>query len=231
MSSDSITALVAGADLLASACPADPRFVAVARHHEESAAEMAGRVTAQGAKRALVLEGSEEEVSALTDAGVEATAWPPGAPPVSDRFYCDGEPAPGEPRVFFAGPVNPERDRLLNPVKHRFDLLHLVSGADDGKLAALMGRCSIAIDLRPVPELEDADRVGPALAAGMLLIAEEPVDRPGLTPGRDILTFSGPVELEQLVQQALEKPDDFTEVRRSGRSAAEQWRASAVLAA
>lgn len=231
MSGAPATALIAGADLLASACPDDPRFVAVTRRHGESAAEMASRVTAQGAGRALVLEGSAEEVSALTDAGVEATAWPPGAPPVSDRFYSDAGQASSAPRVFFAGPVNADRDRLLNPVKHRFDLLHLVGGADDNKLAELMGRCSIAIDLRPIPGLEDADRVGPALAAGMLVIAEDPVGRPGLTPGKDILTFSGPVELEQLVQRAVDEPEEFEEVRRSGRQAAEQWRASAVLSA
>lgn len=229
MSGDPITVLVAGADLLASACPEDSRIAGVVRRPEEPAAEMASRVVARGASRAVVLEGTGDELSALADAGVEASAWPSGAPPVSDRFYADGDPTPGAPRVFFAGPVNADRDRLLNPVKHRFDLLHLVGGADSETLAELMGRCSIAIDLRPAPGLEDADRIGPALAAGMLVISEDPVSRPGLTPGKDVLSFSGPVELEELVERVLDDPTEFDEIRRSGRRAAEQWRASAVL--
>lgn len=230
MSSGSITGLVAGADLLASACPAEPQVVPVPRRPDESPSELAARLTARGVSRAVLLDAPEGERPALLDAGIDATAWPHDAPPVSDRFYCDTEPTAGSSRVFFSGPVNDERDRLLNPVKHRFDLLHLVGGGDPGTLAELMGRCSIAIDLRGNAELDDADRIGPAMAAGMLVIAEAPVEREGLTPTDHLLTFSDADELEELIDSVVREPEAFLPIRRAGREAAERWRASVVLA-
>ena len=226
------TYLVGPVDMLASACAEGAGLVPFPRPPREPAEKTARRLSAEGATRALLVgSGGRDELDALRDAGIEASQLPGRAPlPVSDLLYGPAEPSEGEQRVFFSGPVNRRRDLILDPVKHRFDLLHLVSGADTETLADLMARCSIAIDLRREPGLEEGDRLGPALAAGMLAVAEAPLDRDDLAPGRDLLTFSTPAELESTIEEAVARPADFLAIRRSGRAAAESWRASSMVA-
>lgn len=165
-----------------------------------------------------------------TAASAGATNWTMMARPVSDELFVNNPNFSSIERVFFDGSTSERRDRFLQPVKHRFDVLHLVSGASHAQLRNLMASCQIAIDLQGEPGLPARDRVGPALAAGMLILAEAPLEPPGLVEGEHLLTFSDPDELELLISDALTEPDAFTEIRRAGNEAIQQRCSSVVLA-
>ena len=165
-----------------------------------------------------------------TAASAGATNWTMMARPVSDELFVDTPDFSSIERAFFDGSTSERRDRFLQPVKHRFDVLHLISGASHAQLRDLMGRCQIAINLHGEPGLPGRDRVGPALAAGMLVLAEAPLERPGSIEGEHLLTFSDPDELELLISDALTEPDAFSEIRRAGNEAIQQRRSSLVMA-
>lgn len=164
-----------------------------------------------------------------TAASAGATNWTMMARPVSDELFVDNPNFSSIERAFFDGSTSERRDRFLQPVKHRFDVLHLISGASHAQLRDLMGRCQIAINLHGEPGLPGRDRVGPALAAGMLVLAEAPLERPGLIEREHLLTFSDPDELELLISDALTEPDAYSEIRRAGNAAIQQRRSALVL--
>lgn len=169
------------------------------------------------------------ELEAIRQTGAEVVEWPHEWFPVADELFTD-EPAQPEPsRVFFSGPASERRDAFLQPAKHRFDVLHLAGGADLGELVDLMARCATAIDLVPEPGLADVDRIGPAMAAGMLVLAQDPAPGTGLADWQQLIGFSTPDELSLVIGDVLRDPEPFSEVRRRGRAAAEAWRASVVL--
>lgn len=158
-----------------------------------------------------------------------AEQWTLMAQPVSDDLFVESPNFETIERAFFDGSASERRDRFLQPVKHRFDVLHLISGASHDQLRGLMSRCQIAIDLHGEAGIPARDRVGPALAAGMLVLAESPFEQTGLIAREHLLTFSGPEELELLISDALAEPGSFSQIRRAGRAAAEQLRSSIVL--
>jgi hypothetical protein len=164
-----------------------------------------------------------------TAARAGAEKWMLMARPVSDDLFVESPDFSTIERAFFDGSASERRDRFLQPVKHRFDVLHLISGASHEQLSELMARCQIAINLHGEPGLPARDRVGPALAAGLLVLAEGPLERPGLIEREHLLTFSSPDELELLISDALAEPESFSQIRRAGREAAEQRRSSVVL--
>ena len=149
--------------------------------------------------------------------------------PVSDMLLIASPNFDVIERAFFDGAASDRRDRFLQPVKHRFDVLHLISGASVAQLRDLMARCQIAIDLQSEHDLPARDRVGPGLAAGMLILAERPLEEPGLVEGEHLLTFSEPDELELLIEGAIAEPDAFSEIRRAGHDAVQQRRSSFVF--
>lgn len=146
--------------------------------------------------------------------------------PVDDALFAPvGEPAVPV-RALFDGPASKRRDALLNPAKHDFDLLHLAGGAGSARLADLQARCAVAVDLAEEDGLPGRDRIGTALAAGLLVLAERPLDRPGVEPGVELATFEGPWELCELLGEVGRNPDAFRSTRIRGRLAAEPLRAS-----
>ncbi len=167
------------------------------------------------------------DAESATTAGAER--WTLEPLPVCDRLFNGVQQPDGQVRIFFDGPTSERRDRFLQPVKHRFDVLHLVSGADVERHVELMARCSVAIDLIRERGLRPRDRIGPALAAGLLVLAEEPVGRPGLVAGEQLSTFNNPDQLELLISDATREPEAFIEMRRTGREYAERLRSSVVL--
>jgi len=151
------------------------------------------------------------------------------ARPVSDDLFVESPNFEVIERAFFDGSASERRDRFLQPVKHAFDVLHLVSGANHAQLVELLSRCQIAIDLAGEANIPARDRVGPALAAGLLVLAESPFEQPGLIEREHLLTFSSPDELELLIADVLAEPESFSQIRSAGRAAAEQRRSSVVL--
>lgn len=169
-----------------------------------------------------------------TDAGAaaaqDAGTWRLEQLPVADFLFTrDAIPDTKIKRVFFDGPTSEKRDRYLQPVKHEFDVLHLVSGARPEDLSDLIGRCQVSIDLVEEPALVRRDRIGPAMANGLLVLAQQPVERPGLEEGEHIWTFDNPAKLELLIADALREPEVFLETRKNARMFAERLRTSASL--
>jgi len=158
-----------------------------------------------------------------------AEKWTLMARPVSDDLFVESPNFEIIERAFFDGSASARRDRFLQPVKHQFDVLHLVSGASHAQLRELMARCQLAIDLQGEAGIPARDRVGPALAAGLLVLAESPSAQPGLIEREHLVTFSSPDELELLISDALVEPGSFSQIRSAGRQAAEQRRSSVVL--
>ena len=149
--------------------------------------------------------------------------------PVADALFAAVRDPGSPPRIFFDGPASDARDELLQPVKHGFDVLHLAGGADEARLADLLGRCDAAIDLAEEAGLAPRERIGTALAAGLLVLAEDPAERPGLEPGTHLLTFGGVWDLYDLLTSIRHHPDAYRSIRVRGRRAAEALRASVVL--
>lgn len=226
--------LVAGYDVLATSDPkgalAEVTGFARPAGTDPDVEAWAARARVAGPDAAILVDASPSEALALSAAGVRTIEWPEPWLPVADALYRDpGEIGPGSD-VYFSGATNERRDRFLQPVKHRFDVLHLVGGADQAEARDLMGRCSVAIEMRPEPGMPMVDGIGPAMAQGMLVLAEQPVDRAGISSGVEMFTFQMPGELELLAGDIQREPDRYVEMRRSARQAAEAWRSSTALA-
>jgi len=190
----------------------------------------AARARVAGPDAAILVDASPSEALALSAAGVKTIEWPEPWLPVADALYRDPEEICPGSSVYFSGATNERRDRFLQPVKHRFDALHLAGGADQAEVKDLMGRCSVAIDFRLEPGMPRLDGIGPAMAQGMLVLAEQPVDRAGISSGSEMFTFATPEELELLAGDIQREPGRYVEMRRSARQVAEAWRSSTALA-
>jgi hypothetical protein len=165
--------------------------------------------------------------------GVEPAAGPTVAPfwralplPVADSCLAPVRPVRGRPRLVFAGVANARRDRWLDPVKHRFDLLHVAHGLSGENLRELLARSDVAVDLRgeTYPRLEH--RRGLFCAAGLLLVAERGSALHGLRPGIDFVEVGEDWELVETCARIVREPNAFAAIRRSGRRRAERLRAS-----
>ena len=149
--------------------------------------------------------------------------------PVSDACFAPVRAAAVPPRVFFDGPTCSRRDSILQPVKHRFDVLHLAGGGSPERLQELLGRCDIALTLRDDRGVGLRDGLGTALASGLLVIAERPPRRPGLGAGVQLLAFSELWELEGLLEEFRRHPEAMQTLRARGRHYAERLRSSVAL--
>lgn len=191
--------------------------------------ETAARALTSEPGLVVVFRPQSGELEALRQAGLDACEWPHDWLPVADELFSEDEPRPERRKVFFTGAASERRDGFLQPVKHRFDVLHLAGGADLAELSGLMGRCTTAIDLAPEPGLAEVDRVGPAMAAGLLVLSEKGSGRTGLEDWQELVRFSTPDELSLVIGDALRDPEPFLGVRRRGRAEAEKWRSSVAL--
>lgn len=192
-------------------------------------ADTAARASALGPDLVVIFRPQPGEVEAILETGADAVEWSHDWFPVADELFSDEDLQPEPARVFFSGAASERRDEFLQPVKHRFDVLHLAGGADLDELTDLMGRCTTAIDLAPEPGLPEVDRIGPAMAAGMLVLSQSPVPRPFLADWQELVAFATPDELTVTITDVLREPESFLEVRRRGREAAEAWRSSTAL--
>lgn len=150
--------------------------------------------------------------------------------PVSDRFYRD--PASLQPRtrrqVLFVGRSTEHREWLLTPAKHGHDVLHLAFGVDAAMLEELMGQHDVALNLHNQSYLSFENRVCLHLAAGQLVLTEPLHPLHGLEPGIDVVTFTTPNQLTELLSVLHDAPATFHGVRLRGRRKAELYRASRV---
>ncbi len=177
------------------------------------------------------LAGFDRVLAASEAVGRRAGAepWRVEPFPVADALFAPVQDPRVPPRIFFDGPTSAVRDELLQPVKHDFDVLHLAGGADDARLADLLARCDVAIDLREERGVAPRDRIGTALAAGLLVLAQGPLERPGIAAGTQLLAFDQLWDLHDLLTTVRRHPDAHRSIRVRGRRAAEALRASVVL--
>lgn len=229
MAAETELLLVGERDLLATVASPGGPVATLPRPVAADPADTAARALVLNPSLVIVFRPQPGEVEALRQSEIEAVAWPHEWFPVADELFSDQAPQPKPSRVFFSGAASERRDRFLQPVKHRFDVLHLAGGADLYELKDLAARCATAIDLAPEPCLAEVDRVGPAMAAGLLVLSEVGSTRGGLGDWQELVCFSTPDELSLVIEDILREAVPFLEVRRRGREAAEAWRASVAL--
>lgn len=148
--------------------------------------------------------------------------------PVDDRYFTDPAPIEGLPRVMFVGRSTAHRERLLEPSKHAFDVLHVAFGVDAPRLDALMREHDVGINLHNEPYPSFENRVSLHLAAGHLVLSEPLDPTHGLEPGIDYLEVFGPEQLLSTIDLLRRAPNVHQRVRVRGRMKAEGFRASRV---
>jgi hypothetical protein len=148
--------------------------------------------------------------------------------PVADRFYRHISVPDTSMPPLFVGRSTEHRERLLTPLKHRFDLLHLAFGVDADRLKRLMDEHWVAINAHNEQYPSFENRVCLHLAAGHLVLSEPLSPLHGLEPDIDFLEFHGAPHLERLYEAVLRDPLAWHAVRVRGRQKAEQFRASRV---
>lgn len=148
--------------------------------------------------------------------------------PVDDRYFADPRQVAGLPRVMFVGRSTAHRERLLEPSKHAFDVLHVAFGVDATRLDALMREHDVAINLHNEPYPSFENRVSLHLAAGHLVLSEPLDPTHGLEPGIDYLEVFGPEQLLATIALLRHAPNVHHRVRVRGRMKAEGFRASHV---
>jgi hypothetical protein len=156
--------------------------------------------------------------------------------PVADHLFVDAlRPPARPPRVAFVGYSTEHREQWLTPVKHEFDVLHVVTGLriaaglDGSSTRELWGSIDIGINLHvgPFPSFEN--RVCLHLAAGHLVLSEPLDPAHGLEPGIDYVQVRSPAALNHVVGSLHTDPETFRATRIRGRAKAEAFRASRVF--
>lgn len=148
--------------------------------------------------------------------------------PVDDRFFADPAPIAARPRVMFVGRSTAHRERLLEPSKHAFDVLHIAHGIDADGLAALMREHDVGVNLHNEPYPSFENRVSLHLAAGHLVLTEPLDPTHGLEPGIDYVEVFTPDDLHAAIALLQRFPNVHQRVRVRGRMKAEGFRASRV---
>lgn len=176
-----------------------------------------------------------DPMGAPTAAAAGLPVWRSVPLPVADHLFASELRVPARPpRVAFVGYSTEHREQWLTPVKHEFDVLHVVSGLrisaglSGESLRELWGTIDVGINLHvgPFPSFEN--RVCLHLAAGHLVLSER-LDPPhGLEAGIDYVQVSSPAVLRQVVGAVRVDPDAFRAIRARGHAKAEAFRASRV---
>ena len=148
--------------------------------------------------------------------------------PVNDRYYRPVESSERKPRILFVGRSTEHREKMLTPIKHEFDVLHLAFGVHAERLEAALDEHDVGINLHNEPYPSFENRVLLHLAAGHLVISEPLSPLHGLEPGIDFIGVNAPAELKGIVERMHRFPGLFHRVRVRGRKKAELYRASRV---
>ena len=177
-----------------------------------------------------------DPMGAATAASMGLPVWRSVPLPVADHLFAPGLRAPARPpRIAFVGYSTEHREQWLTPVKHDFDVLHVVTGLriaaglEGSTTRELWGTLDVGINLHvgPFPSFEN--RVCLHLAAGHLVVSE-PLDPPhGLEPGVDYVQVRSPAVLRRVVAALHRDPDAFRAIRIRGHAKAEAFRASRVF--
>jgi len=177
-----------------------------------------------------------DPMGAATAASMGLPVWRSVPLPVADHLFAPGLRAPARPpRIAFVGYSTEHREQWLTPVKHDFDVLHVVTGLriaaglEGSTTRELWGTLDVGINLHvgPFPSFEN--RVCLHLAAGHLVVSE-PLDPPhGLEPGVDYVQVRSPAVLKRVIAALHGDPDAFRAIRIRGHAKAEAFRASRVF--
>jgi hypothetical protein len=155
--------------------------------------------------------------------------------PVADHLFAPSlRPAARPPRIAFVGYSTPHREEWLTPVKHEFDVLHVVTGLriaaglEGDSTRELWGTIDVGINLHvgPFPSFEN--RVCLHLAAGHIVVSEPLDPSHGLEPGIDYVQVRSPAALRQVIATLRSDPEAFRAIRIRGHAKSAAFRASRV---
>jgi hypothetical protein len=176
-----------------------------------------------------------DPMSAATAESAGVPVWRSVPLPVADHLYAAALPPPARPpRIAFVGYSTEHREQWLTPVKHDFDVLHVVTGLriaaglDGSSTRELWGSIDVGINLHvgPFPSFEN--RVCLHLAAGHLVVSEPLDPSHGLEPGIDYVQVRSPAVLRRVISTLHTDPDTFRSIRIRGHAKSSTFRASSV---
>jgi hypothetical protein len=177
-----------------------------------------------------------DPMGAATAESAGIPVWRSVPLPVADHLFVDALRAPARPpRVAFVGYSTEHREQWLTPVKHEFDVLHVVTGLriaaglDGSSTRELWGSIDVGINLHvgPFPSFEN--RVCLHLAAGHLVVSEPLDPSHGLEPGIDYVQVRSPAVLKHVISSLHTNPETFRATRIRGHAKAASFRASHVF--
>jgi hypothetical protein len=177
-----------------------------------------------------------DPMGAATAESAGIPVWRSVPLPVADHLYADLlRPPARRPRVTFIGYSTEHREHWLTPVKHEFDVLHVVTGLriaaglDGSSTRELWGSIDVGINLHvgPFPSFEN--RVCLHLAAGHLVVSEPLDPSHGLEAGIDYVQVGSPTVLKRVIGAIHSDPDVFRAIRVRGHAKSESFRASRIF--
>lgn len=149
--------------------------------------------------------------------------------PVDDTLYAEPVAAQHPPRAIFIGHSTVHREQSIVALKHLFDVRHYAHALLGDELIETLGSADIGLSLLNDYEIV---RFQPMmlvlLAAGLLVVAEEPGPGFGLEPGIHYLQVRDRYDLDMRMHQLAASPDAYERVRLRGNHFAQQFRASRV---
>jgi hypothetical protein len=160
----------------------------------------------------------------------DATVWRAIPAPVSDALFAAVAPKHHAPRAMSIGRSTAHREAMLEPAKHRCDLLHVVHGLSGAELVELLGEYDVGVYAAAEQEGGFDWQVGAHLAVGHLLIADRLVPAHGLEPNIDYLCVDSPDGLASALERLARFPEMHDGIRVRGRLKAEGYRASRLFA-
>lgn len=150
--------------------------------------------------------------------------------PVADFLFGEAQSIEGNEPALLIGRPTPAREAWLAELRPDRAIVHIGHGLHGERLAAILKRHPIHLNLHNNPYPTFENRVSIALAAGELVISEPLSPDHGLKDGSELLIANNPAELRAISEQIRIEPQHFEAVARAGRSAAERLRASVVFA-
>jgi cephalosporin hydroxylase len=164
----------------------------------------------------------------VESAGRYLDVWRSVPLPVADEFFLPVESFETAPRPVFMGRSTPHREVWLTDSKHHFDVLHIAHGVFGEELLELMRKPTLSINIHNEAYPTFEVRVPLCMAAGHLVVSEDLSPGHGLEAGIDYLDVVSPPNLASIIEQVIEKPNLYHQVRVMGRMKSERFRASAV---
>ena len=156
------------------------------------------------------------------------TVWRSLPLPIEDSLFMDVRERADPPRFLFLGRSTQHREAFLAPVKRGHRVTHIGHGLFGADLRRMLAETDLQLNLHNNPYPTFENRVAIALASGHLVVSEPISPRHDLRPGHDYLEIETSEELRELVDQLERSPGAYVEVQHSGRTWAEQHRASRI---